>query len=237
MKNILYYFSIITLITIFNQQVIKSQLPDTITKNHYYNVEIFDSDLKNLYKTWRLTGISGGFSGDGYQEDFDELKIDSIGIFKVYRNDSLFIYGKITIDEYDNRPLLIFVPDTITGNIRFSDMKKHVNFYGNLLYLNAPCCDRYNYHFTPGYAGTVNTTIPKLNDLRIFSNSENYLAIHTDNSDICSVKIYSLNGKLLYSTISEGRDAYFDLSSFMKGVYIVTVRSNDFVRTEKFIKL
>ena len=35
----------------------------------------------------------------------------------------------------------------------------------------------------------------------------------------------------------EGPTHQLDLSSFQKGVYFITIRSNDFVRTRKIIKI
>ena len=78
----------------------EAQLNDTISKYHYYGEEIFDYKYLDIYKDWVLTDISGGIGGNGYEADFDCLEIDRIGIFRIYRNDSLFIYGKITIENH-----------------------------------------------------------------------------------------------------------------------------------------
>ncbi len=50
-------------------------------------------------------------------------------------------------------------------------------------------------------------------------------------------RITSLNGQLLYSDKIEGPTHQIDLSSFQKGLYFITVRSRDYVWTEKIIKL
>ena len=52
-----------------------------------------------------------------------------------------------------------------------------------------------------------------------------------------TIEITSLNGQLFYSTKMEGTIHHLDLSSCQKGVYFITIRSNDFVTTEKIIKL
>ena len=52
-----------------------------------------------------------------------------------------------------------------------------------------------------------------------------------------TVEITSLNGQLLYTDRMEGLTHQIDLSSFQKGLYLVTVMSRDYVRTEKIIKL
>ncbi len=51
------------------------------------------------------------------------------------------------------------------------------------------------------------------------------------------VEITSLNGQLLYNSRMEGPTHQIDLSSFEKSLYFITVRSRDYVRTEKIIKL
>ncbi len=51
------------------------------------------------------------------------------------------------------------------------------------------------------------------------------------------IEITSLNGQLLLSDRMEEPTHQIDLSSFEKGLYFITVRSKDYVRTEKIIKL
>jgi hypothetical protein len=52
-----------------------------------------------------------------------------------------------------------------------------------------------------------------------------------------SIEITSLNGQLIYRDIIEGPTIHqIDLSSFQKGLYLVIIRSRDYVKTEKFIK-
>jgi len=50
------------------------------------------------------------------------------------------------------------------------------------------------------------------------------------------IELTSLNGQLLYSTKMEGPTLQIDLSSFHNGLYFITVRSRDYIRTEKIIK-
>ncbi len=52
-----------------------------------------------------------------------------------------------------------------------------------------------------------------------------------------SVDIFSLHGQLVYHSEMEGRSAQIDLSSFRKGTYFITIRSGEFVKTHKVIKL
>lgn len=64
-----------------------------------------------------------------------------------------------------------------------------------------------------------------------------YIIIQTPISEEFTINITSLNGKLRYSDKIEGPTHQIDLSSFQKGVYIITIRSKDFVTTKKIIKL
>ena len=74
--------------------------------------------------------------------------------------------------------------------------------------------------------------------LTIYPNPTNsILTIDSEFPDHYSIRITSLNGQLIYSTVMEGNSFQIDLSSFQKGVYLITIRSKDFVTTRKIIKL
>ena len=149
MKRISDIFTILFSILLICSLRTEAQLPDSVTKTHYYDEEIFDSEYLDIYNSWELTEITGGLSGAGYEPDFDILEIDSFGIFRVYRNDSLFIYGKITVEEQTLDHLLVSSDaDTISGGILFEDMEKYMQLDSDTLILEAPCCDRYTYLFT-----------------------------------------------------------------------------------------
>jgi hypothetical protein len=62
------------------------------------------------------------------------------------------------------------------------------------------------------------------------------LTIETLNPGLKTIELTSLNGKSLYNSKVEGPTHQIDLSSFQKGLYFITVRSRDYVRTEKIIK-
>jgi len=75
-------------------------------------------------------------------------------------------------------------------------------------------------------------------DIHLFPNPVmNLLSVETVHSGFHSIEITTLNGQLLYSKIIEGPTHQIDLSSFEKGLYFITVRSRDYVRREKIIKL
>ncbi|MFC2116640.1 metallophosphoesterase [Bacteroidota bacterium] len=71
----------------------------------------------------------------------------------------------------------------------------------------------------------------------IYPNPTNdLLTVETDKPEHYSIEINSLNGQLLYRSDMDGTSLQIDLSSFQKGLYFITVRSRDYVRTEKIIK-
>jgi len=74
--------------------------------------------------------------------------------------------------------------------------------------------------------------------LSIFPNPVNdRLTVESNIPGIQIIEITSLNGQVLFSTKMEGSSHQIDLSSFQKGLYLITIRSRDYTRTEKFIKL
>lgn len=64
-----------------------------------------------------------------------------------------------------------------------------------------------------------------------------FLTIETGISGLYDIEISSLNGRLLFQWEYEEPVIQLDLSSFEKGVYLITVRSKDSVTTRKIIKL
>ena len=81
----------------------------------------------------------------------------------------------------------------------------------------------------------INQAIEK--QIRIYPNpTKDLLTIETSLPGQHFIDITSLNGQLLYSDRMEGPTHQIDLSSFQKGLYFITIRSREFVRTEKIIK-
>jgi len=74
--------------------------------------------------------------------------------------------------------------------------------------------------------------------LRIYPNpTADLLNIESAQLRQYSIEITSLNGQLMYNSEMVGTSHQIDLSSFQKGIYFITIRSMDFVTTEKIIKL
>lgn len=127
---------------------------DSIDPEKYYSEEIIPIEYQKIYGTWKLYEVSGGFSGSGYEPDFDYLEIKKIGIYGLIRNDSLFEYGKIELDTFnDNNEegflQVKFVPEFyVELNPYINPPEKYLHLRGkDSLDLISPCCDMYNYHF------------------------------------------------------------------------------------------
>jgi photosystem II stability/assembly factor-like uncharacterized protein len=97
----------------------------------------------------------------------------------------------------------------------------------------------YIYRLTFSYKNDITTIIESNSGVfRVYPNpAKDILTIETNNLGQQSVEISSLKGQLIYSTNMEGTTHQIDLSSFQKGFYFISIRSKDFVATEKIIKL
>lgn len=127
--------------------------PTTLQKletTKYFNSEIFAGPDLKIYGKWKLFGISGGFSGSGYELNFDYLEIKEYGIYGFVRNDILLEYGKISpaLQTANDLRLKVDFGKDYKSDSFFTDREKYIEFSGNdTLHLNSPCCDRYNYYF------------------------------------------------------------------------------------------
>ena len=84
--------------------------------------------------------------------------------------------------------------------------------------------------------GIQNNISPEL--VRIYPNpASDMLTIQALRTGPFSIEITSLNGQLIHSSISQGTTHRIDLTEYPKGIYLITVRSNEAVRTDKIIKL
>ncbi len=64
-----------------------------------------------------------------------------------------------------------------------------------------------------------------------------FITFNLGRASFYEIDITSINGKTLYSGRMEGATHQMDLSSFQKGVYLITMRSKDFIETRKLIKM
>ena len=118
------------------------------TDTMYYATEIFDEVYQTIYGKWKLNTISGGFTGNGYDPDFEYLNFVEYGIYQFINADTLLEFGKIVIEEQLEDTLRISLQPDTGSTVFFYDSEKYVELTGDDLDLVSPCCDRYNYHFT-----------------------------------------------------------------------------------------
>lgn len=134
-----------------NEGNVKSHL-ESFDTDKYYSEEIIPADYQTIYGKWRLYDISGGFSGNGYEPDYEYLELKSTGIYGLVRNNILFEYGKIELDTFDiHTPGLLqmrLISEFHSGqNPYMYSPGLYIGLTGiDTLNIYSPCCDMYNYH-------------------------------------------------------------------------------------------
>ena len=74
--------------------------------------------------------------------------------------------------------------------------------------------------------------------VRIYPNPANDLiTIEMKISGPCSIELNAVNGQLIYSAQTQESIHHIDVSSFQKGLYFITVKSEDYTRVEKIVKM
>jgi hypothetical protein len=67
--------------------------------------------------------------------------------------------------------------------------------------------------------------------------AKDFLIIETGQPEHLLVRITSVNGQLIHSSEMEGTTHQLDISSFRKGIYFISIRSKDFIKTDKIMQL
>ena len=153
MKPLTLYFSLLLLCfgcSSDDDEITAISFFDAIPQNKYYNDDPLPDS--SCYGEWSFDRSSGGFTGEGFPIDFDILLLKANGIFGLVRNDSLLVSGKVTVvADPDPRTLLKFEIDGNPSDFQIdilNDNEKYLDISEQQLNLIAPCCDRYNLHFT-----------------------------------------------------------------------------------------
>ena len=146
-QNVIFIVSI--LLVSCNNDVIKTDSNfDELTMDTYYDAEIFSPLFLGLYGNWRLYEVSGGIHGGGHDLDFDFLSIKKYGIYAFIKNDIVLEFGRINIDDQTHESLNITFNPHPDSEIFMYDSEKIITLQVNdTLFLDSPCCDRFNYHF------------------------------------------------------------------------------------------
>ena len=180
------------------------------TADNLYPVGI--ADVRSLTENHWVAAIETGTCINGTEGGGNEE------FYFTFYSDTLVFFGKIltwkSIGEYNH----FLVYDIDSNVITFFDkLDTIINAHLNV--------DR-SIHLTNDISASIYPN-PAIDLITIKSNRPCLQVID----------IISINGKLLYSREIEGPVIHIDLSSFQAGVYFITVRSNDYVRTDKIVKL
>lgn len=95
-----------------------------------------------------------------------------------------------------------------------------------------------NYSYAESLLSGIEDMYLPLNELYIYPNPANdFITIETGIPGNYYIGVTSINGQLLLNKIVENREYVLDLSSFNSGIYLITVRSDNFIYIKKIVKL
>lgn len=108
---------LLTLISCDKDDPKDNDLLDAIAADKYYNTDIISDSNQIIYGHWNLSLTSGGFGGEGYRSNFDEMLLKPNGIFGLVKDDELIIAGKLIVHEQQTAKLCVqFERDTTVGD-------------------------------------------------------------------------------------------------------------------------
>lgn len=100
-----------------------------------------------LVGQWNVLGTSGGFTGNGYVPNFDQLNIDKQAKFELLNWGNSVMIGRIEfVENMEENPIIRFIPDKSNMErillIPLIEDDKTAILRGDQLFLQSPCCDR-----------------------------------------------------------------------------------------------
>jgi len=114
-------------------------------KKEYFE---FEDEYLDIYGTWVIRSISGGFSGGGIVPNFDYLEIKRKNSFSIFRDNSLITKGRLKIQSQSTEELTIqFIVETTVEPVSLSGISKRVILTQDKLTLQDICDDCYSYTF------------------------------------------------------------------------------------------
>jgi hypothetical protein len=142
-----------------------------------------------------------------YDNTFDNIEIQSLAIDEA---------GNVYYNGYFQEEI------TIGGQV-VSPLKSENYLFGRL-------------NITEMIRGSNTEHLKQYDTYHLYPNPANDLVtVEINNNEQHTIEITSLNGQLIYSCIIEGPSYQIDLSRFHKGVYLISIKSKDYVRTERLI--
>ena len=109
--------------------------------------EQFYGGYSGMYGSWTIRNVSGGFSGAGYEPDFDILQITNRMHYSLYFHDTLLSEGKIEILDQTSDILRIEFRSKNNSLDPLTGWEKEVYLGQDTLVMNDGCCDMYSYFF------------------------------------------------------------------------------------------
>ena len=82
-------------------------ITDLVTKDRYYDNEIFNEENQNIYGKWEFLYYSGGIAGGTYEPTYDFLEIVRYGIYGIIEKNEVRELGKIIINKQESDETII----------------------------------------------------------------------------------------------------------------------------------
>lgn len=82
-------------------------ITDLVTKNRYYDNEIFTEQNQKIYGKWKFLYFSGGIAGETYDPTFDFLEVVRYGIYGAITNNAVKDLGRIIVNKQESDETII----------------------------------------------------------------------------------------------------------------------------------
>ena len=105
-------------------------------------------DQNELVGKWKLEDISGGFTGSGYNADWNYLELKADLTYRRLQNDTLRYQGTYAIQQKDGKTFIDFKSSATPSNAPFEDQDKEAVLEKDKFILSDPCCDLFQYEFS-----------------------------------------------------------------------------------------
>ncbi len=109
-----------------------------------------NTQIKDYQQTWKLVSSSGGLHGNGFDLNFDFLKIDQDDKFEIIANNNVLAIGSIKLSPDSNYDYKVEFQDILvvkssSGYLDLvEDPDKYFTVSNDSLFINTDCCDRYD---------------------------------------------------------------------------------------------
>ncbi len=105
-------------------------ITDLVTKDKYYDNEIFTEENQKIYGKWEFLYYCGGIAGGTYDPTFDFLEVVRYGIYGIIANNDVKDIGRIIVNKQESEETIItFSSDTIQPHLILG--RQNVEFQGN----------------------------------------------------------------------------------------------------------